>query len=378
MHIINKSFQLVYSYCFRGGEIPTQQIRLIVFFVILINPVFLSADFSYSIKKNDTLYSIAGRFNINVSDIQEKNSITDPSRININQTIIIPEIENKERFYIVKYGDTLWGIAGSSGISVDKLADYNKIKKTEILTVNRKLVIPTSNNSTINTLNNLSLPADIDVPTLPGEVKKRVIASGLNEEEFSKLIISALKQNQLFSNVNKKNLLPPGFCPPDLTNVSKTLLTDEDSVLLRSVLMRDLTGLINSAKKDDIYLNINSGFRSYSRQKELLEYYTQRDGENKAGIHCAPPGGSEHHLGTAIDFNVAEGNPEDLWLLENAKHYGFVQSYPRDSIQITGYKYEPWHYRYVGEEAAFIIDNYFKGIPALFFEWIESEGFALL
>ncbi len=378
MHIINKSFQLVYSYCFRSGEIPSQQFRLIIFFVFFINPVFLSADFSYSIKKNDTLYSIAGRYNVSVSDIQEKNSITDPSRINENQTIIIPETENKDSFYIVKYGDTLWSIAGSSGISVDKLADYNKIKNTEILLVNRKLIIPASNNSTISANNNLSLPVDIDIPTLPREVKKKAIASCSNEEEFNKLIISALKKNQLFSNVNKENLLPPGFCPPDLTNVSKTLLTDEDSVLLRSVLMRDLTGLINSAKKDDIYLKINSGFRSYSRQKELLEYYTKRDGERKAEIHCAPPGGSEHHLGTAIDFNVVEGKSEDLWLLENAGHYGFVQSYPRDSIQITGYKYEPWHYRYVGEKAAFIINNYFEGIPALFYKWIESEGFALL
>ncbi|MDD3663185.1 MAG: M15 family metallopeptidase, partial [Candidatus Pacebacteria bacterium] len=88
-----------------------------------------------------------------------------------------------------------------------------------------------------------------------------------------------------------------------------------------------------------------------------------KNGNKNASIAIAKAGYSEHQLGTTIDLSGSSigyastltkfgGTPEDLWLNENAHKYGFVQSYPIGKEEVTGYMYEPWHYRYLGVEIA--------------------------
>lgn len=111
-----------------------------------------------------------------------------------------------------------------------------------------------------------------------------------------------------------------------------------------------------AAKKDNINLWIASGFRSYDTQDELYNYYLLSDPKEKVDTYSARPGHSEHQTGLAMDLNIIdssfEGTPEAIWLDKNAYKYGFIIRYPKGKEEITGYKYEPWHVRYLGEEVA--------------------------
>ena len=106
-----------------------------------------------------------------------------------------------------------------------------------------------------------------------------------------------------------------------------------------------------------------SGFRSYSKQEKLYKAKLQRVNNNVALAqeYVAPPGASEHHLGLAMDigqkdkatlhesFAETEGG---IWARENCWRFGFILRYGADWEDVTGYKYEPWHFRYVGKELA--------------------------
>lgn len=110
------------------------------------------------------------------------------------------------------------------------------------------------------------------------------------------------------------------------------------------------------AAKDGISLFIASGFRSYDYQAKLYQRYVDRDGVEKADTYSARPGHSEHQTGLAFDLNEVSdafiGTPEAEWLAAHAHEYGFIIRYPADKVEITGYKYEPWHVRYLGKETA--------------------------
>ena len=127
-----------------------------------------------------------------------------------------------------------------------------------------------------------------------------------------------------------------------------------------------LTQMLDDAKSAGLSLWIASGYRSVEDQEELLEdgiqnrmddfSMTREEAEENALQSFSKPGYSEHHTGLAVDFNSVsrdfEHTDEYGWLSENAWKYGFIQRYPKDKTEITGIIYEPWHYRYVGEENA--------------------------
>ena len=102
-----------------------------------------------------------------------------------------------------------------------------------------------------------------------------------------------------------------------------------------------------------------SGFRSYETQDRIYNNYVKTRGLKWADSYSARPGHSEHQLGLAVDVTATkspsspfETTPEYIWLNEFAYKYGFILRYPENKEIITGYAYEPWHYRYVGEELA--------------------------
>ncbi|MBQ8688407.1 MAG: D-alanyl-D-alanine carboxypeptidase family protein [Ruminococcus sp.] len=104
----------------------------------------------------------------------------------------------------------------------------------------------------------------------------------------------------------------------------------------------------------DIY--ISSGFRSYYDQDIIYNNYTEIYGWEVSDTFSARPGHSEHQSGLAIDVNTIDDafadTPEAAWLKEHCADYGFIIRYAADKVDITGYKYEPWHIRYVGKEIA--------------------------
>ena len=104
-----------------------------------------------------------------------------------------------------------------------------------------------------------------------------------------------------------------------------------------------------------------SGFRSYSRQTTLYNNYVARDGVAKADTYSARPGHSEHQSGLAFDVGAIDDNygntPAGIWLKDNCHKYGFIIRYLKGKEHITGYKYEPWHIRYIGVDHATAIYN---------------------
>jgi D-alanyl-D-alanine carboxypeptidase len=133
---------------------------------------------------------------------------------------------------------------------------------------------------------------------------------------------------------------------------------------LRQVAVAPLVQMIAAMQAAGMKPFIISGYRSYSAQSIAWNKWLEREPERASQL-SAPPGHSEHQLGTTLDFGSPElaeivGDPdiefhtyfyqtsEGQWLLEHAHEYGFTLSYSREAFETTGFYYEPWHYRYIG------------------------------
>jgi poly-gamma-glutamate synthesis protein (capsule biosynthesis protein) len=163
-------------------------------------------------------------------------------------------------------------------------------------------------------------------------------------------------------NIGQNIGLPDNTYIPKNLNELDTISGTKKGICLTQESIKSFEKMAEKAKEDGVTIKVSSGFRSYSTQKGLFENALKITGE-ATSVSVAKPGYSEHQLGTTMDitgasinYNSANGRfdktPEDLWLRENAYLYGFVQSYPEGKESITGYKYEPWHYRYLGTELA--------------------------
>lgn len=117
-----------------------------------------------------------------------------------------------------------------------------------------------------------------------------------------------------------------------------------------------LNAMIAAAANDGITLWVASGFRSYERQNRLYSNYVARDGKAEADRYSARAGHSEHQTGLAFDLNSLDQSfgdtPEGKWIAANCWKYGFILRYPKEKEAQTGYMYEPWHVRYLGNENA--------------------------
>ncbi|MBQ6282348.1 MAG: D-alanyl-D-alanine carboxypeptidase family protein [Bacilli bacterium] len=130
---------------------------------------------------------------------------------------------------------------------------------------------------------------------------------------------------------------------------------------LRSEFMTAFNKMKEAAKADGVTITIISGYRSYSYQKALYDGYVKTYGKAMTDTFSARPGNSEHQSGLAADLNRIDDNfgntKEGKWLDLNASKYGFILRYPKGKQSITGYKYEPWHFRYIGDEATNLYQN---------------------
>ena len=119
--------------------------------------------------------------------------------------------------------------------------------------------------------------------------------------------------------------------------------------------------LRQGAAADNVNIYLSSGFRSYDYQSSLYSGYVSYYGTAVADTFSARPGHSEHQTGLAIDCNIVNdsfiGTPEAIWLAEHCHEYGFIIRYPQGKQGVTGYKYEPWHIRYVGDMAEQIYES---------------------
>ena len=172
-------------------------------------------------------------------------------------------------------------------------------------------------------------------------------------------------ENLMFLALDQENGLPDiNYTPRDLVSLGE-ISTRKDICLVQEV-KKSLTLMFESAKEVGLSIKVTSAFRDYNYQENLYKNALKNNPDPKKSV--AKPGYSEHQLGTTADLSGSSINfasasinfdntPEDLWLRENAYLYGFIKSFPYGKDGITGYKYEPWHYRYVGKDVAKKIKN---------------------
>ncbi len=163
---------------------------------------------------------------------------------------------------------------------------------------------------------------------------------------------------ELLMKYSKVSFLNEHYAPEKVAEITSTFRfkTDEPEYI-HSKISRRLNNLLEDAQEDGISLLIVSGYRSFDEQKSLKSAYSVQYGFG-ANAFSADQGYSEHQLGTTVDFtttevggglNGFETTNAYTWLIEHAHEYGFVLSYPKDNAY---YIFEPWHWRFVGEDLA--------------------------
>ena len=157
--------------------------------------------------------------------------------------------------------------------------------------------------------------------------------------------------------INKNNKLTKDYIPNDLELIN-IKYSCKDKYLKRDARI-NFEKLAKEAKKEDFNIIAVSTYRSYKYQEKLYNNYVKDKGIYYADMASARSGHSEHQTGLAVDvadlsldYDNFENTKEFIWMKNNAYKYGFIMRYPKASFHITGFKYEPWHYRYVGVEVA--------------------------
>lgn len=195
-------------------------------------------------------------------------------------------------------------------------------------------------------------PADLEpLSSLEQEAPRMTEEEQKEEEEDWRLLL-----------VNPWNPVPEGY-EPALVQLSGGHAVEERCY-------PDLQEMMDDCRKEGLLPLICSSYRTQEKQEQLYEKekrkwvqkgYSEEEAEREAGKSVALPGTSEHQLGLAVDIVdsnyqlldvTQEETPVQKWLVENCWKYGFILRYPPEKSDRTGIIYEPWHYRYVGKEAA--------------------------
>lgn len=170
--------------------------------------------------------------------------------------------------------------------------------------------------------------------------------------------------NKDYILVNKYLYLDNQYIPNDLENIS-TQYARGGMKLVHSA-KESFENMAKAALDDGIQIIAMSSYRGYDYQVNLYNRYVASDGVEAADTYSARPGFSEHQTGLCvdiydgvIDYTNFEQSKSFHWMKENAHKYGFILRYPKGKEHITGYQYESWHYRYVGEKiATYIYKNH--------------------
>ncbi|MCQ2572387.1 MAG: M15 family metallopeptidase [Treponema sp.] len=182
----------------------------------------------------------------------------------------------------------------------------------------------------------------------------------------------------LYYLIDKKHNIGENYIPDGLVK-----LTDKsdynfwrDDLSLRPDAESALRVMARAAKADGITLLVSSTYRSYEYQKKLFQRWVDIDGLEEAERESARAGTSQHQLGLAIDFGSIDDSFAETkmgkWMYENAASYGWSLSFPKNYEDITGYRWESWHFRFVGVPACNFQKKYFNDVQQYMLEFIDA------
>ena len=162
--------------------------------------------------------------------------------------------------------------------------------------------------------------------------------------------------------INKRRYLAENYEPEDLVKISDKYASSDDMFASR-LCVNAFIEMHDAALREGFEIVINSAYRSYQEQQDISDLYLGVYGQKYVDNYVAKPGFSEHQTGLAFDIgsrkvNVFANSEEYKWMLENAHKYGFINRFPKKYENITGFRSEPWHFRYVGKDIAkYIYEN---------------------
>lgn len=214
--------------------------------------------------------------------------------------------------------------------------------------------------------------------TLPEEVAARALA---DPSRFLDLAAGALAApDGTLLLVDKTNGLDRSWTPPDLVDLPRTRLSlSKDGLRLRSVVIDDLVAMSDAARADGATLTVSSAWRSWDTQAALRSRALASQPREQVDRELAAPGHSQHQLGTVVDLGSIDDSFADTsagkWMAANAWRYGWSLSYPLGREAETGYRWESWHYRWLGRSASELVHGFFGDRQQRFLEfWAAAEA----
>ena len=247
-------------------------------------------------------------------------------------------------------------------LTLDSETNTVKIQRRMYKTDDKDVILPveiTFYSDSFNVIQAIKRPAPEEEKEYEYSIDISAYESSIDPENTEEFLILANKQTPLGAD----------YSPSDLKQLE--CRTDGRTMYLREDAANALYAMMLAMSAEginDVY--VTSAYRRYDRQAQLFEGYvnnhmaqgmTREEAEAAALEYSAKPGTSEHQTGLCLDFMTEDMNDLDEtfedteafeWLSLNAYKYGFILRYPSDKVSTTGYKYEPWHYRFVGRTSA--------------------------
>jgi D-alanyl-D-alanine carboxypeptidase len=196
-------------------------------------------------------------------------------------------------------------------------------------------------------------------------LKKRPVYISLpGADKIKALVDNYTSANSIWSIVSKTHPISKDYIPESLVIPDVSTRTDKSDSerSVRSDIAQAVVDMFAAAKTDGYELMIGSGYRSAALQSIYFNSLSSSVGDEAANQSVARPGESEHQTGLALDIstvsydcyldNCFATTDGGQWLAKNSYKYGFILRYPEDKTAITGYRYESWHFRYVGIDLA--------------------------
>ena len=242
-----------------------------------------------------------------------------------------------------------------------------------------------SENSNMNSNELVSLMSEVLIKAqLPEELTINLLDLFINEPAFLADLAGCFEEDfHLRELVDKKHPLASDYIPEGLVALAGgSYRLGRSNLMLKDVAAISLDEMATAARTDGVIFTAGSAYRSFDYQKEVYERNVRILGQAAADRESARPGHSQHQSGLVLDFSPIDdsfANTEaSRWLVENASKFGWSLSFPEGYEEHTGYRYESWHYRYVGKKIAAFIDNYFGGIQQFalrfLYEWEKING----
>jgi D-alanyl-D-alanine carboxypeptidase len=213
---------------------------------------------------------------------------------------------------------------------------------------------------------------------LPDVLSQKIqVAVSQNSAFIDDLRACLAEDRHLRELVDKQHPLPPNYVPAGLVTLTDgPYRVNREGLMLRKDAADSLIEMATAARADGITLLASSAYRSYDYQEQVYNRNVREMGQEAADRESARPGHSQHQTGLVVDFGSIDDSfaqtAAGRWVGANSSRFGWSLSFPDGYEAVTGYRWESWHFRYVGKNLAAFIDNYFDGIQQYALQFLHE------